>query len=92
VSVVEDKLKISELVVRARNKTILEKIFPENEILELDISDYKYRTYCTKNEWSKIVVDRINNIDYTNFKASVVDKDLHDMYNNFWYIHYKYQM
>ena len=91
VSVVEDTRGISELVVRARRKEILEKIFPEKEIVELTVSDYKYRAYCTKDEWSKIVVDRIQNIDYSNFKNSVKDNELHQMYNNFWFIHYNYQ-
>lgn len=91
ISAVADKLGINELVVRSRRREILEILFPEKEIVELTVSDYKYRTYCTKKELSEILVDRIDEIDYTNFKDSVVDNDLHDLYGDFWELHYKYQ-
>jgi hypothetical protein len=30
-------------------------------------------------------------IDYTNFKNSVQDDQLHDLYSDFWTLHYRYQ-
>jgi len=91
VSVVKDKLNIDDLVIRSRRKEILETLFPDREITTLTVSDYKYRTYCSKEEWSKILVDRVSDIEYTNFKDSTTDHDLHDLYGDMWMLHYQYQ-
>lgn len=91
VSVVKDKLNIDELVIRSRRKEILEQLFPGNKITTLTVSDYKYRTYCSKENWSKIMVDRIEDIEYTNFKDSTTDKDLYNLYADMWMTHYQYQ-
>lgn len=91
VSIVKDKLNKNDFVVRSRRKEILENLFPNNEITTLSISDYKYRTYCSKKDLSDILINRIEQINYTNFKNSVRDYDLHDLYNSFWFSHYNYQ-
>jgi hypothetical protein len=91
VSVVKDKLNIDELVIRSRRKEILEKLFPDNKITTLTVSDYKYRTYCSKENWSKILVDRVSDIGYTNFKDSTINNDLHELYADMWTLHYQYQ-
>lgn len=91
VSVVKDKLNIDELVVRSRRPEILSRLFPDRKVTTLAVSDYKYRTYCSKAELSKIMVDRIDDIEYTNFKNSTADRDLHDLYSDMWTIHYQYQ-
>lgn len=91
VSVVKDKLNINELVIRARRKDILETLLPGKEITTLTVSDYKYRTYCSKEEFSKLLVDRVSDIEYTNFKDSTTDPDLHDLYGDMWQLHYFYQ-
>lgn len=91
VSVVKDKLNIDDLVIRARRKEILETLFPDNKITTLTVSDYKYRTYCSKEEFSKLLVDRVSDIEYTNFKDSTTDPDLHDLYGAMWQLHYLYQ-
>jgi hypothetical protein len=91
VSVVNDKLNINELVVRSRRPEILEELFPEKQIKILTVSDYKYRVYCSKAEMSKIIVDRIGMINYSNFKDSVDDEELHDLYSDMWSLHYRYQ-
>lgn len=91
VSVVQDKLGIDELVVRARRPEILDELFPGREITILNHSDYKYRLYCSKQELASVVQNRIFDINYTNFKDSVDDSDLQDLYSNFWVGHYRYQ-
>jgi hypothetical protein len=91
VSVVNDKLGIDDLVVRSRRREILETLFPNKSITELYVSDYKYRIYCSKKEMQKVLIQRIENIDYSNFKSSVVDEDLHNLYNSMWFLHYRYQ-
>jgi hypothetical protein len=79
------------LKIRSRRKEHLEKHFPEKEI-HVDVgTDYKYRVFATKEEFAKIVSDSIMNTKYTNFKNSVNDHDLHDLYADFWHLHYRYQ-
>ena len=91
VSVVEDTRGINELVVRSRRREILKSLFPEKQILVLGIADYRYRVYCSKQEMSKILVDRVDQINYNNFKDSVQDENLHDLYDQMWFLHYCYQ-
>lgn len=91
ISVVKDKLNFNELVVRARRKEILERLFPNREITELWNADYMYRTYCSKDEMTKIMAETIDNIEYSNFKDSVKDKELKDLYGKFWTLHFYYQ-
>jgi len=91
ISVVKDKLNFNELVVRARRKEILQRLFPDREITELWNADYMYRTYCSKEEFKNIMSESIDNIDYSNFKETVKDKDLHELYCRFWALHFYYQ-
>lgn len=75
------------LLVRARAKHHLENVFPDrkNEIFELLTSDYRWRINITKEDYAKVVLDRLMKIDYPNFKDSVEDEELHTMYNSFWW-------
>lgn len=91
VSAVQHRDKPDELVIRSRRQEILKNLFPEKEITVGGSTDYKYRVFCHKNELMKIVSDRISNISYDNFKNSVMDDDLHDLYADFWHRHYWYQ-
>ena len=79
------------LKIRARRKEHLETLFPDKEIMTTKHTDYKYRVFATKEEFAKIVSDSIMNTKYTNFKNSVNDHDLHDLYADFWHLHYRYQ-
>lgn len=54
-------------------------------------TDYKYRTLLPKRVVQEILVDRVQNIDYDNFKSSVKDDSLHNLYTRFWNLHYMYQ-
>ena len=91
ISVVKDKREENELVVRARRREILERLFPDREIIELWNSDYMFRTYCSKEELSKIMAESIDDIDYTNLKNSVTDPELKKLYGEFWLLHFYYQ-
>jgi hypothetical protein len=90
-SAVQDRSDPNGLVVRARRRKDIENIFPDKEIIVGGSTDYNYRVFCTKEEFAKLVADSIMNIKYDNFKNSVNDYDLHDLYANFWGLHYDYQ-
>ena len=79
------------LKIRARRKDHLENLFPDKEIQTTTNTDYKYRVFATKEEFAKLVSDSIMNTEYTNFKNSVRDHDLHELYAEFWQLHYLYQ-
>ena len=81
------------LKVRARRKEHLISIFPnlKDEIVETKHTDYKYRVFIKRDEFADIVSDRIKKIYYDNFKSSVMDDELHDLYADFWSLHYQYQ-
>jgi hypothetical protein len=42
-------------------------------------------------QFKAVLGDRIEQIDYTNFKNSVKGHDLHNMYLDFWSRHRRYQ-
>lgn len=92
ISAVQNRHDSTGLVVRARRIGILQELFPDKNIIEGGSADYQYRVFIGKDEFAEIVKDKIlNTIDYSNFKSSVDDEDLHEMYNRFWTIHYGYQ-
>jgi hypothetical protein len=54
-------------------------------------ADYRWRTFIGREQFKAVLSNRIDQIDYLNFKDSVKDGDLHDMYLDFWRRHKKYQ-
>ena len=91
ISAVQTEDNPNLLKVRARRIEHLKSIFPGHKIQISKGTDYKYRVFVTKDEMEKVMLSRIKNIDYSNFKNSVKDNDLHDLYEGFWFKHYRYQ-
>ncbi|MES0171897.1 hypothetical protein [Mesorhizobium sp. M0006] len=91
VSAVQDRDSPHDLVVRARNLRHLEALFPNHEIVMSPDADYACRIYVSKAEFSGLVARKSAAIDYPNFKASVVDRRLHQLYAEFWRLHLRYQ-
>ena len=90
-SAVQDRNNPDGLVVRARRRKDILNIFPDKKIVEGGSTDYNYRVYCTKEEFANLVANSIKNIKYDNFKNSVRDYDLHELYADFWHLHFRYQ-
>jgi hypothetical protein len=77
--------------VRARRKVDLVNIFgPDLEIVETPDADYRWRIFLEREAFKQIVNSRIDAINYTNFKNSVNDQDLHRMYVELWEQHSNY--
>lgn len=91
VSAVQDQYNPDSLVVRARNLRHLEALFPDHEIVMSPDRDYACRVYVSKAEFSALLARKSAAIDYPNFKASVVDRRLHQLYAEFWRLHLRYQ-
>lgn len=91
-SVVSDRDDASRLMVRARRKKALTNILGDQvEVIENAGSDYRWRAFVDRKRLMDIVAARIERIGYTNFKNSVKDPDLHDLYMDFWDLHQRYQ-
>lgn len=91
VSAVQDRRRDDGLVVRARQREHLSTLFPGKKIYVDKKADYIARVYVSKVEFARMMVERIGAIDYDNFKSSVVDHSLGDLYMDFWQLHREYQ-
>jgi hypothetical protein len=91
ISAVQDGKDADRLVIRARRREHLERIFPDCEILTGLGTDYKYRIFVNKIKFATLLAQRAAEIDYANFKNSVEDAALHRLYNGFWRLHYEFQ-
>src|SRR5689334_21731085 len=92
VSVVADKNDQTRLMVRARRKNDLLNIFGQDaQIVETPEADYRWRTFVDRAAFKAVVANRIDAVSYTNFKNTVKDDDLHEMYMDFWNTHRHYQ-
>ena len=92
VSVVADRNNKDRLMIRARRRQDLANVIGDAaEIVETSHADYRWRTFLGRDQFASLVTQRLQQIHYTNFKDSVADADLHDMYMKLWTTHYRYQ-
>ena len=91
VSAVQDRKDRNRLIVRRRKEGHLHTLFPSREILLTPEADYAARVFPTRAEFASVVNERIAQFRYENFKASVTDSDLHNLYADFWLLHRQYQ-
>ena len=90
VSAVQDRDDPNGLVVRARKQEHLTPLLPSKAIAITPEADYAARVF-TKAEFAAVVTKRITAISYPNFKNSVRDHRLHQLYSEFWTLHRRYQ-
>ena len=92
VSIVKDRQKKGNLLVRARREGHL-KLFQGygGKLTHTPRRDYHWRVSLPKHIVTQVVGYQVNSIDYDNFKDSVGDKALHDMYAIWWNDHHQYQ-
>ncbi len=85
-SIVENIDNKNELLVKARVKGDIERIFPQANVLIGAGTDYLYRAAVSRNIVSDAIKDQIENINYGNFKNSVPweDESRHKAYLNVW--------
>lgn len=91
VSAVQDPFNPNGLRVRGRRAEIMRALFPEHRILMNSSSDYRYRVSISKAEFVQIISRRLSEISHENFKESVEDKELQELYLNFYLLHSAYQ-
>lgn len=87
-SIVESPVP-GRLLVRARFKGDLEKLFPEGvEVSTTPERDYMYRTIVPTEMVTKALTRETENVSYPNFKDAVLDEHRHPAYGNVWGIMY----
>jgi hypothetical protein len=93
ISAVEDYNDPTILKIRARKRSHLSVLFPKARIHEsTDFkTDYRFRVFVSKEDFAQLVYEKAMAIDYGNFKNSVADDQLHDLYADFWTLHRGYQ-
>lgn len=87
VSIVQHPAHEHILMIRGRRKEdVLNFVdgFQYHGYQQTDSRDYRYRVYIGRDELPLILAAHAEKIDYTNFKNSVEDDDLHHMYNEVW--------
>lgn len=91
-SIVQNIQDPEQFVVRARIKGDLEEFFGDSIIvIETDDSDYRFRTFVSRDEFKNKIIENINSIDYSNFKNSVKDKERYGWYTQIWSVMYRVQ-
>ncbi len=69
-----------ELLVRARRKGDIERIFPQANVKETLEYDYRYRAVLKKAAVIAAMSQCINDIDYAHFNEAIDEGDLLDAY------------
>ena len=90
-SIVVDRTHLGYLLVRAWRQGEIEKVFPQAIVLRNVGSDYRYRAFIPRSQVALLLVERLEAIDYGNFKNSVRNADLHDAYYCIWRTMVQYQ-
>lgn len=73
ISAVDNGHVPGKLSVRARDKQSLELLaaLTQQDIKQSTKSDYPYRVYVTREEFSDFLLGHVDNLDYPNFKSRV---------------------
>jgi hypothetical protein len=90
-SVVSHRTKPEVLLVRARVKGDIERVFPKAKVTRSPSADYLFRAEMTRAAVAKAMTERIRRIDYDNFKNSIREDDRHDACSKIWQVMYSLQ-
>jgi hypothetical protein len=91
VSAVADR-NSDRLVVRARRRQHLQKLFGDGVQISIGAgTDYRHRVVVDRVTLADVVIQVLMSLQYTNFKESVVDQALHNLYGEFWVLHRRMQ-
>ena len=74
----------STLLVRARRREDLTRVFPKAKIQAGGGTDYPFRARIDREEVALRVAEAVRDIHYPNFKATVAEDDRHAAYLRVW--------
>ena len=90
-SVIADKDPRKLIVLARRKRDLLNTFGQDANVVETIDRHYRWRVFVDRESFKAVVAGQIDAISYANFKMSVKDKDLHEMYTEFSQIHLQYQ-
>lgn len=96
-SIVEHKEDTGKLLVRARLRGNLEHVFGvamKREGVGVSVdegTDYRFRTVLSRASVVAVIASELSGLDYTNFKGSVDNTRLGNMYGQIWNVGYDHQ-
>jgi len=90
-SVIADKDPAKLIVLARRKRDLLNTFGQDVAVVETPDRHYRWRIFIDRESFKAVLAGQIDAINYTNFKKSVKDKDLHEMYREFSQIHLQYQ-
>ena len=85
-SIVENMNEPNELLVRARLKGDIERVFENANVFEDETADYKYRSFIDRKKVQHEISKKVLDINYYNFKASISkeEEERHNAYLQVW--------
>lgn len=83
-SIVAHRDKPDVLLVRARARPDIKRVFPAARVTTLATADYRYRAEISREVVAAAIADQVLGIDYPNFKNSVSEDPRHDAYVSVW--------
>lgn len=83
-SIVQKDCGRDEVLVRARRKGDIEKVWPKAKVIRGELNDYLYRARIAKEEVKRALALEVDRVTYSNFKDSVADPVLHRAYSRVW--------
>lgn len=86
VSIVEHYEDSNMLMVRARDRKVLEINFSQYPIQHSIHTDYAYRVIVPKKKCGEWLKKKVMHIDYPNFKDSITDSKYHKICSSTWYV------
>jgi hypothetical protein len=90
-SIVHKECADDELLVRARRRGDIERVFPNAKVVMNPNTDYRFRARVKRNEVADALMTQAATIDYPNFKNEVDDDHLYNAYTAVWNVMYRLQ-
>ena len=85
-SIVSKDCQPDELLVRARRKGDIERVFPDAKVERTVGNDYLFRARIKRAAVAEVIAAQVAGIAYPNFKNSVRSDPLHHAYNRVWHV------
>lgn len=83
-SIVQNTGRQDQFLVRARFPGDIERCFPDAVTYETNDADYRFRAFIGKMTVAELVMNRLVEIGYDNFKSTVTDPRRRRWYGNTW--------
>lgn len=85
-SIVAHRDRPAALLVRARLRGDIERVFPEAQVAETPGADYRFRAVLPAGTVARVLAGAVAAIRYDNFKASVAEPRRASAYHDVWYV------